>query len=139
MTVEGFASLREFIRRAVRQINGVPNDVFSTLGNQVRLHHELLLDAWDEMRDRGAAVIDVTDRGYERARQLVDEILQAESAEAASLGRAQNQVARAIIEMIAQEVTAHHPEPRLLRPWSSRTVGDSREVRQPGHTEIVGG
>ena len=139
MTVEGFASLREFIRRAVRQINGVPNDVLSTLENQVRLHHELLLDAWDEMRDRGAAVIHVTDREYERTRQLINEVLQAEGAEAATLRRAQNPVARAIIEMIAQEVTAHHQEPRLLRPWSSRTEGDSREVRQPGHTEIVGG
>jgi len=131
--------LREFIRRAVRQINGVPNDVLSTLENQVRLHHELLLDAWDEMRDRGAAVIHVTDREYERTRQLINEVLQAEGAEAATLRRAQNPVARAIIEMIAQEVTAHHQEPRLLRPWSSRTEGDSREVRQPGHTEIVGG
>jgi hypothetical protein len=138
MTVEGFASLREFIRRAVRQINGVPNDVLSTLENQVRLHHELLLDAWDEMRDRGAAVIHVTDSEYERTRQLINEILQAEGATAATLRRAQNPVARAIIEMIVQEVTAHQ-EPRLLRPWSSRTEGDSREVRQPGHTEIVGG
>jgi hypothetical protein len=96
MTVEGLASLREFIRRAVRQINGVPNDVLSTLENQVRLHHELVLDAWDEMRSRGAAVIHVTDRDYERARQLVSEILQAEGAEAVTLqevsgrGRASN-------------------------------------------------
>jgi len=104
MTVEGFASLREFIRRAVRQINGVPNDVLSTVENQVRLHHELVLDAWDEMRSRGAAVIHVTDREYERARQLVNEILQAEGPEAVTLRRAQDPVARAIIEMIAQEV-----------------------------------
>jgi hypothetical protein len=104
MTVEGFASLREFIRRAVRQINGAPNDVLSTLENQVRLHHELVLDAWDEMRSRGAAVIHVTDREYERARQLVNEILQAEGPEAVTLRRAQDPVARAIIEMIAQEV-----------------------------------
>jgi hypothetical protein len=104
MTVEGFASLREFIRRAVRQINGVPNDVLSTLENQVRLHHELVLDAWDEMRSRGAAVIHVTDREYERARQLVNEILPAEGPEAVTLRRAQDPVARAIIEMIAQEV-----------------------------------
>jgi|RhiMethySRZTD1v2_1073278.scaffolds.fasta_scaffold270315_3 hypothetical protein len=104
MTVEGFASLREFIRRAVRQINGVPNDVLSTLENQVRLHHELVLDAWDEMRSRGAAVIHVTDREYERARRLVNEILPAEGPEAVTLRRAQDPVARAIIEMIAQEV-----------------------------------
>jgi hypothetical protein len=105
MTVEGLASLREFIRRAVRQINGVPNDVLSTLENQVRLHHELVLDAWDEMRSRGAAVIHVTDRDYERARQLVSEILPAEGTEAVTLRRSQDAVARAIIEMIAQEVT----------------------------------
>jgi uncharacterized protein YbjT (DUF2867 family) len=104
MTVEGFASLREFIRRAVRQINGVPNDVLSTLENQVRLHHELVLDAWDEMRSRGAAVIHVTDRDYARSRQLVNEILQAEGAEAVTLRRTPDLVARAIIEMIAQEV-----------------------------------
>ena len=96
--------MREFIRRAVRQINGVPNDVLSTLENQVRLHHELVLDAWDEMRSRGAAVIHVTDREYERARQLVNEILPAEGPEAVTLRRAQDPVARAIIEMIAQEV-----------------------------------
>lgn len=104
MTVEGFASLREFIRRAVRQMNGVPNDVLSTLENRVRLHHELVLDAWDEMRSRGAAVIHVTDREYERARRLVNEILQGEGAEAATLRTTQDPVARAIIEMIAQEV-----------------------------------
>ena len=95
--------MREFIRRAVRQINGVPNDVLSTLESRVRLHHELVLDAWDEMRSRGAAVIHVTDREYERARQLVNEILQAEGAEAVTLRRTQDLVARAIIEMIAQE------------------------------------
>lgn len=104
MTVEGFASLREFIRRAVRQINGAPHDVLSTLENRVRLDHELLLDAWDEMRSRGAAVIHVTDREYERARQLVNEILPAEGAEAVTLRRAQDPIARAVIEMIAQEV-----------------------------------
>jgi hypothetical protein len=104
MTVEGFASLRELIRRAVRHIDGVPDAVLSTLENQVRLHHELLLDAWDEMRSRGAAVMHVTDREYERARQLVDEILQAEGAQAVTLRTAQDPVARAIIEMIAQEV-----------------------------------
>src|SRR4030095_11580640 len=93
MSVEGFASLREFIRRAVRQINGVPNDVLSTLENQVRLHHELVLDAWDEMRSRGAAVIHVTDREYERARQLVNEILPAEGPEDVNLRRAQDPVA----------------------------------------------
>ena len=95
--------MREFIRRAVRQINGVPNDVLSTLENQVRLHHELVLDAWDEMRSRGAAVIHVTDRDYARSRQLVNEILQAEGAEAVTLRRTPDLVARAIIEMIAQE------------------------------------
>jgi DNA-binding MurR/RpiR family transcriptional regulator len=78
--------------------------VLSTLENQVRLRHELVLDAWDEMRSRGAAVIHVTDREYERARQLVNEILPAEGPEAVTLRRAQDPVARAIIEMIAQEV-----------------------------------
>lgn len=112
MTVEGFASLREFIRRAVRQLNGVPNDVLSTLENQVRLHCELLLEAWDEMRDRGTAVSHVSDREYERARQLVSEVLQAEGEEAATFWRDQNPVSRALIEMIAQEVAAYLEEPR---------------------------
>jgi len=112
MTVGGFASLREFIRRAVRQLNGVPDDVLTTLENQVRLHHELLLDAWDEMRDRGTAVSHVTDLEYERARQLVNEVLQAEGEEVATLWLDQNPVARALIEMIAQEVAAYHEEPR---------------------------
>jgi DNA-binding MurR/RpiR family transcriptional regulator len=112
MTVEGFASLREFIRRAVRQLSGVPNDVLSTVENQVRLHHELLLDAWDEMRDRGTAVSHVTDREYERARQRVNEVLQAEGEEAATRCRDLNTVARALIEMIAQEVAAYHEKAR---------------------------
>ncbi len=112
MTVGGFASLREFVRRAVRQLNGVPDDVLTTLEKQVRLHHELLLDAWDEMRDRGTTVSHVTDREYERARQLVNEVLQAEGEEVATLWRDQNPVARALIEMIAQEVAAYHEEPR---------------------------
>ena len=104
--------MREFIRRAVRQLNGVPNDVLTTLENQIRLHHELLLDAWDEMRDRGTAVSRVTDREYERARQLVDEVPQAKGEEVATLWRDQNPVAQALIEMIAQEVAAYHEEPR---------------------------
>jgi len=112
MTVGGFASLREFIRRAARQLNGVPNDVLTALEKQVRLHHELLLDAWDEMRDRGTAVGHVTDREYELARQLVNEVLQAEGERGATLWRGQNPVARALIEMIAQEVVAHHEEQR---------------------------
>ena len=104
--------MREFIRRAVRQLNGVPDDVLTALENQVRLHHELLLDAWDEMRDRGTAVRRVTDREYERARQLVNEVLQAEGEGVATLWRDQNPVARGLIEMIAQEVTAYHEEQR---------------------------
>jgi hypothetical protein len=112
MTVGGFASLREFIRRAVRQLDGVPNDVLTTLENQVRLYHELLLDAWDEMRDRGTAVSHVTDREYKRARQLVNDVLQAAGEEVATLWRDQDPVARALIEMIAQEVAAYHEEPR---------------------------
>jgi transposase InsO family protein len=112
MTVGGFASLREFIRRAVRQLNGVPNDVLTALEKQVRLHHELLLDAWDEMRDRGTAVSHVTDREYELARQLVNEVLQAEVKRVATLWRDQNPVAQGLIEMIAQEVVAHHEEQR---------------------------
>ena len=104
--------MREFIRRAVRQLNGVPNDVLSTLENQVRLHCELLLEAWDEMRDRGTAVSHVSDREYERARQLVSEVLQAEGEEAATFWRDQNPVSRALIEMIAQEVAAYLEEPR---------------------------
>jgi hypothetical protein len=112
MTIEGFASLREFIRRAMRQLNGSPDNVLSTLENQVRLHHELLLGAWDEMRDRGSAVSHVTDRDYDRARQLVNEVPQAEGEEAATRGRDQDAVARALIEMIAQELAAYHDRPR---------------------------
>jgi hypothetical protein len=112
MTAGGFASLREFIRRAVRQLNGVPNDVLTALEKQVRLHHELLLDAWDEMRDRGTAVSRVSDGEYELARQLVNEVLQAEVKRVATLWRDQNPVAQGLIEMIAQEVVAHHEEQR---------------------------
>jgi len=104
--------LREFIRRAVRQLNGVPNDVLAELENQVRLRHELLLDAWDEMRDRGTAVSRVTDREYERARQLVNEILQAEGERVATLWRDQNPIARGLIEMNVQDATAYHEEQR---------------------------
>jgi hypothetical protein len=123
MSVEGFASLREFIRRAVRQINGVPNDVLSTLENQIRLHHELLLDACDETRSRGAAVIHATDRECERARQLVNEILHAEGAEAVTLRRAQDP---------GSGITRSHVSGRRDHRgrWPER-------VRPPGHTEIV--
>ena len=133
MTIEGFSSLREFIRRAVR-LNGAPNDVLAALENQVRLRHELLLDAWPEMRNRGTAVTDVTDRESARARQLVDEVLQAEGAEAATLWRAQNPVARALIEMIVQEVAAYHKAPRA-RPM----VGREEEMRAAGIRQILRG
>ena len=112
MTVGGFASLRELVRRVARQLNGVPNDVLVALENQLRVHHELLLDAWDEMKHRGAAVNRVANHEYERARQLVNEVLQAEGERVATLWRDQNAVARGLIEMIAQEVTAYHEEQR---------------------------
>ena len=76
MTVEGFSRLREEIRRAVRQLNSTPNDVFEMIESQVRVDHELLLDAWDEMRHRGAAVHRVAKSEYNRTRQLINEVLQ---------------------------------------------------------------
>src|SRR5438876_10118291 len=75
MTVEGFAGFREVIRRAVRQLNGAPNDVLEAVENHVRVRQELVLGAWDELRQRGAAVTRVTKAEYDRSCQLVDDSL----------------------------------------------------------------
>jgi len=112
MTVEGFAGFREVIRRAVRQLNGEPNDVLESIENHMRAHHELLLAAWDELRQRGAAVTHVTKPEYDRAFEVVNDVLQAKGKDVAALWRDQNPVAKALIDLIAQEVKAYHEQPR---------------------------
>ncbi|HEY7364714.1 MAG TPA: hypothetical protein VIE37_11450 [Methylomirabilota bacterium] len=111
MTVEGFASFREFIRVAVRQLNGAPNDVLGAVENHMRVQQELLLAAWDELRHRGAAVTQVTRSEYDRSCQLVNEVLSAKGKDIAPIWRDPHPVAKALIDLIAQEVAAHHRKP----------------------------
>lgn len=111
MTVEGFASFREFVRLAVRQLDGAPTDVLEAVENHMRVHHELLLAAWDELRHRGAAVTRVTGSEYDRSCQLVNEVLSAKGRDIAAIWRDPHPVAKALIDLIAQEVEAHHRKP----------------------------
>jgi hypothetical protein len=112
MTVEGFGAFREVVRRAVRHLNGAPN-VLESIENHVRGHHELLLAAWDELRQRGAAVTHVSKPEYDPAFELVNDVLQqAEGNCVAALWRDQNVVAKALIDLVAQEVKAYHKQPR---------------------------
>jgi hypothetical protein len=107
MTVEGFASLRELIRRAVRQLDGAPDDVLEAAENHMRAHHDLLLSAWDELRHRGAAVTHLTTSERDRSCQLVDEVLQASGQDVPAVWRDPQPVAMAFIDLIAQEVKAY--------------------------------
>jgi len=107
MTVEGFASFREVIHRAVCQLDGAPQDVLEAVQNHVRVHQELVLGAWDELRQRGAAVTRVTKAEYDRSCQLVNDILQAKGNDIAVIWRDPHPVAKALIELIAQEVKAY--------------------------------
>lgn len=112
MTVEGFAGFREFVRRAVRQLNGAPTDVLAAVENHLRGHHELLLAAWDELRHRGAAVTHVPQAEYDRSFDLVATVLQAKGKDIAALGRDHTTVAKALIDLVAQEATAYRASPR---------------------------
>ncbi|MGH7323497.1 MAG: hypothetical protein ACREJ9_02485 [Candidatus Rokuibacteriota bacterium] len=111
MTVEGFAGFREVVRRAVRQLNGAPTDVLEAVENHMRGHHELLLAAWDELRHRGAAVTHVTKSEYDRSCQLVNDVLQAKGQDVAAIWRDPHPVAKAFIDLIAQEVKAYQRKP----------------------------
>jgi hypothetical protein len=107
MTVEGFASFREVIRRAVRRLNAAPpNDVLEAVESHLRTHHEVLLAAWDELRHRGAAVTHITKSEYDRSCQLVNEALQAKGKDVAAIWPDPHPVAKALIDLIAQEVKA---------------------------------
>jgi hypothetical protein len=107
MTVEGFVGLREVIRRAVRQLDGAPNDMLEAVENHVRVHQELVIDAWDELRQRGAAVTHVSKSAYDRYRQLVNDVLQANGKDIPAIWRDPHPVAKALIDLIAQEVKAY--------------------------------
>jgi hypothetical protein len=111
MTVEGFAGFRELVRRAVRQFDGAPNDVLDAVQNHLRAQHGLLLAAWDELRHRGAAVTHVSESEYDRFCQLVDEVLQATGEDAGASRRDPDPVAKALVHLIGQEVTAYHRKP----------------------------
>ena len=112
MTVEGFTGFREVVRRAVRQLDGTPQDVLEAVQSHVRAHQELVLGAWDELRQRGAAVTHVTKSEYDRSCQLVSDILLAKGTDIAVNWRDPHPVAKALNELIAQEVKAHHEQPR---------------------------
>jgi aminoglycoside/choline kinase family phosphotransferase len=111
MTVEGFAILREVIHRAVNQRNEAHNDVLEDVEHHLRVHHELLLAAWDELRHRGAAVTHVTKSEYDRTCQLVNDVLQAKGKDVAAIWRDPHPVAKALIVLIAQEVKAYQRKP----------------------------
>jgi hypothetical protein len=111
MTVEGFAGFREVVRRAVRRLDGAPNDVLEAVEHHIRAHHELLLAAWDELRLRGAAVTHVTKSEYDRSCQLVNEVLPATGKDVAAIWRDPDPVAKALVDLIAQEVTAYQKKP----------------------------
>jgi hypothetical protein len=112
MTVEGFGSFREVVRRAVRHLNGAPN-VLESIENHLRAHHELLLAAWDELKHRGGAVTDVTKSEYDPAFESVNDVLQqAKGQDVAALRRDQNAIAKALVDLVAQEVNAYHKQPR---------------------------
>ncbi|OLC60400.1 MAG: hypothetical protein AUG14_04040 [Candidatus Rokubacteria bacterium 13_1_20CM_2_68_19] len=112
MTVEGFASFREVIHRAVCQLDGAPQDVLEAVQNHVRVHQELVIGAWDELRHRGGAVTHVTKSEYDRSFQLVSDIVLAKGADIPVIWRDPDPVAKALNELIAQEVKAHHQQPR---------------------------
>lgn len=112
MTVEGFAGLRELVRRVVRQLNGGPTDVLAAVESHLRGHHELLLVAWDELRNRGAAVTHVPKDAYDRSCDLVDAVLRAKGKDIAAPWRDQSTVAKALIDLVAQEATAYRASPR---------------------------
>jgi hypothetical protein len=112
MTVEGFAGFREYVRRAVRQLDGAPTDVLAAVDSHLRGHHELLFASWDELRHRGAAVTHVPKAEYDRSFDLVDAVLQAKGKDIAALRRDQTTVAKALIDLVAQEATAYHASPR---------------------------
>lgn len=111
MTVEGFATFRELIRRAVRRLDGAPNDVLEAVEKHVRLHQELVLAAWDELRQRGAAVTHVTKSDHDRSCQLVNDALQANGKDVAAMWRDPDPVAKALIDLVAQEVKAYQGKP----------------------------
>jgi hypothetical protein len=112
MTVEGFASFREVIRRAVRRLDAAPPDVLEAVENHMRVHHEALLAAWDELRHRGAAVTHVTKSEYDRSCQLVNDVLPAKGKDVAAIWPDPHPVAKALIDLIAQEVTAYQAKPK---------------------------
>ena len=112
MTVEGFAGFREVIHRAVRQLDGAPQDVLEAVQNHVRVHQELVLGAWDELRHRGAAVTHVTKSEYDRSFQLVSDIVLAKGTGIPVIWRDPDPVAKALNDLIAQEVKAYHQQPR---------------------------
>jgi hypothetical protein len=112
MTVEGFVGFREYVRRAVRQLDGSPTDVLAAVESHLRGHHELLFAAWDELRHRGAAVTHVPKVEYDRSFDLVDAVVQAKGKDIAALGRDQTTVAKALIALVAQEATAYRASPR---------------------------
>ena len=112
MTVEGFTGLREYVRRAVRQLDGAPTDVLAVVESHLRGHHELLFAAWDELKHRGAAVTYVPTGEYDGSFDLVDAVLQTKGEDIAALRRDQTTVAKALIDLVAQEATAYRASPR---------------------------
>ncbi|MGH7309284.1 MAG: hypothetical protein ACREK6_11370 [Candidatus Rokuibacteriota bacterium] len=113
MTVEGFAAFREFIRRAVRQLDGAPDGVLAAVEDHMRVHHELLLAAWDELRHRGAAVTHLTTSEYDRSCRLVNDVLQASGKDVRAIWRDPQPVAKAFIDLIAQEVKTYQRKPTI--------------------------
>ncbi len=54
MTEQGLSLLREFVRRALPQLNGNADDVMEALRRQSRLDPALLADAWEELIELSA-------------------------------------------------------------------------------------
>jgi hypothetical protein len=73
--------------------------------------HELLFAAWDELKHRDAAVTYVPTGEYNGSFDLVDAGWQAKGEDIAALRRDRATVAKALIDLVAQEATAYRASP----------------------------
>jgi len=103
---EGMTPPRARVRRAVRELHGVPHEILGALERQIREDPGLLLDAWHELKRAGRDTDRIVNRHVVRASAIVGDVLRALGREAGDRWRDQSDVAKGLVALLAEELRA---------------------------------
>ena len=108
------------VRNLITEVNGAPEAVWAAVLEHIRTDPAILLDAWSELGELGAAVSPHVRGQVTQARQLVADLLHALGEAAGERGREVSAVARGLVLVTRREIVEYTWERRTTPRPASR-------------------